>query len=752
MTNIGDMVLNILIKILDEEKIKSTTESLSELEQVSKNINTSSSDSAQGVKNFLENLKSTAPIQDATEDVGELDVNVSGLKNTLISFAAGGIAGVAMHLLTTGINSAIESSKQAKINIDELSKSVEEIADKKNSIDKLANFYHQLTSNSDRSTNAQDRLQKSLSDVSKEFPQIITGVDKYTGALLTNNEIIEKVLQGERELLSIRQEKIAFDLGAAIKEQSSALNDNIRNLSNAQREHDRLNSKLETAKKRLADLNAELLSANKNSFTGGISRYDYILGDIEQQEKFIKKTNDELTRANVIVSEIRDQFRVTKNQIDLFVHAGLKTESINNMLRITSSNLKEVSGSTNLVLTAFSTMSAGAIRSLMGVATNALYLKEILAMISTSQVFAMMSMAGMPGSYGAMMNMNEITSDFVKNFGYIAAPDLPPVPPPSGNSRSGKTKEEVEKLKTEIDDLNEKLKKETEILALVESQSGLTSNAYAKQIEVVRQLKSEISDLSSAYDPVANAISELNLTGDSIRELLREKLRDRLEKENKARLDAAYETARINAELIEDEHQRRLELIRVETAEKLRSIRETEHLSDEDKARLMTLTQQRAAKDINNTEITRRDLMIRESLNLARDINSILNLGSHTFVSQLISGLRTAYDIVTGIAALMKIIGSLGSFNPFGFLTGIFSGGSDSGGGASPVGGLPASGSLPQLFRSLASSGNFNSSLSNPNFAQRTIVEIQPTNIQLRGDQLRIVLDRSDKKINRYKN
>lgn len=751
MNNIGDLVLNILIKVLNENKIAETTDSLSDLEKKTQDVNRASDNKS--IVDFLESLKSTSTdIADTNTEVADLDTNMSGLRNTLISFAAGGIAGVVVSLISNAVTSLIESSAKAKINIEELFKKTEDIANKKASLDKLNQFYYELTTSTDRSTSAQDKLQNSLSEIAKEYPAVVTGVDKYTGALETNREVIEKIIQKEKEYLKIQQERIAIDLAKEFEDTFEDYQSDSQRVKELTATLDDLNKRLIEKKKNLQSLNPELEETAKKSFDAnvgitGLGSGMQSTADVSASvlSDAIRRTNDDLIKAN-------SNLDFSRNKIDQLIDAFLRSGTIVGTFIRVRNSVYSSADAVQYLQHRFTTMSAATITNLMGVSSAAKNLTEVLRAIALAQNLMKLGFSAQAFTIFAGID------DMVNKLDTV-----PPAPKGSNYSapKGSNAKDEAEQLKTEIDELNEKLSKEKELLALVEKQSGVSSTAYAEQSAVIEKLTKRLDELNQAYNPISLALSELAVDSDALKTELLQKAKEYEEQVRLARLNAAHDIDRLNAELIADEHLKRLELIRIETEARIRAIRETEFLSDEDKAILINLTNKKAIKDINSEDEEKRKRIMRESISLAQSLVSVLNLGADTFAAKFINTLQQAYNIVIAITSLLQLIG--GGFNPFGFLFGGSSGGSgSSGGGAAVAGGMPSPNSNSPLggmsimealldfhvnkFSNVV--GNFNSFGKFPSIVD---VNLKTTNIEVRGDKLRIALDRSDKKNNRYK-
>lgn len=185
---------------------------------------------------------------------------------TVTNATLGGLP-VVLGLIATGIMSVLTGLHDinSAASFDSISENISKTGDAftqaQSSIQNLQAIQQQLANQSSLTAEQQAQLNGKIKDAISLYPQLITGVDTHTGALTTNDEALQKVIQSESDLNNIRQQKLIADEVKQINDLVNAHGSEIDKIESKRNKVDELNQSLNESQGWFS----RFINGNKNS-------------------------------------------------------------------------------------------------------------------------------------------------------------------------------------------------------------------------------------------------------------------------------------------------------------------------------------------------------------------------------------------------------------------------------------------------------------------------------------------------------
>lgn len=575
---------------------------------------------------------------------------------TAMNVLSGGVL-IAIGAIVTGLAtlsaSFFDLGESAKSTTEDIGKLSDEIKDSTENLAKL----NQLSS--DLSLGVQgkedlEELQQSIKALAEVYPEIVVGVNSYTGELLTNADAIEAVIEKEKQIQQIRNNAVIYKMVDGIKKVTEEYSDQLETYGELENQNKRLSEQIRILEK---DNNEYAKSIEQASDpTSKFSGQQEILGTfIEQNESEIQRLKEAILENN---AEMYDGASVTadlKNQILDLITVGMRTNNLSGVFQTLTSSIGNSSTAAETLKSVFASLSSSAVASLLGISSTAKHMATILWAIAQGQRYIAL------GNYEAANAMFVIAKSFQDE-----------APPPSGNtgtqktsSKSSSKKEADEKEK--LDELKKLEKRYAEINDEIELNKGLEG--------AINDLLKERQEILQKMEYVVKGFNT-KLTSEPA---------DINNEQNK--IDFIYEEAmaiedihNLRIQMMDNEHAKRLAQIEFERQAALKEVDER-NIDPVQKTTLKSLTNQKFNKDREKADAENISAKINEGISASQQIASILGLGADNFVSKLLNGLQSGISLATSILKLFALFGSGGATGILSFI-GLASGGQVPGSGS----------------------------------------------------------------------
>ncbi|MCB0724226.1 MAG: hypothetical protein KDC73_05950 [Ignavibacteriae bacterium] len=577
-------------------------------------------------------IGSIIALTSATIALGTASTIASGGLNILLAAFATGIALIASSLGSISSQTTDISELETT-----LGQSSEQISFYSKNLEALRTIQEQNTQYTQLSKEKQDEYNQSLERVRELFPEVIVGQKELIGTELIAVNTLNDLIKAEQEKLDISQEVRDSLLTDEFENYISELSDERENLQDLQSEYKRV-------KEDIGDLEKEY---------GFLGEVITTLGDLNPVfENSLKDVREEIQESNSKVGDLKTGFTQ-------LIAAGLKTGSLNNIFLRLQGSIQGNTEKSREFAEALRSIDGAALASLLGISDMLKKSSEMMALYSTA---LSLLRSGTPGAVDFFNRVMQIAQNVRER---LEKHDRPTFRNSSRNPNNQFQKED-EKLSTE----EEILRKIEEINKELELNKGLVGKEN-DLLDEQKKLYNELIRVRTGYD-LEKEVRE----GEEREKQRIEKLERQAEEEQrikKVQLEIDKEIAREKIQLIENEYERKQSLIELERRDRIDAIKESEGTNSQ-KQKKIDLANKGSKKDEQLLKIENAKGIISESLTAANSIASILKVGAHTFVGQLLSGLQQGLSLADSLSNILMLvfqIGSGGGSGIFGLLGGI---------------------------------------------------------------------------------
>lgn len=579
----------------------------------------------------------------------------------VLGVASGGIT-IAIGALVTGLSGVISYFAATSDSAEDLTADVmklrDEVSQSKSNLEQLKGLGESIglgVADNEKSL----ELSATLKDLSQIYPDIITGVNAYTGELQTNANVIQSVIDRETELLKIRNDALVYKIAGGIKELTDEYSGQIEVSQDLSTENKQLKQELE-----------ELEKANKQLISG-LDSTAVASGQLTNEQAQLHtqiKSNDErikyLTKqmndnASQMLDGVNAAAQLKQQLVDL-ISAGLRTGNLTDVFNTLTMSLGSSSQAATTLQGVFANLSSNAIANLLGISSSAQNMGQVLWAIAKGQAFLTQ------GNFSAAEAMFNI------------AKGIQGSAPGSGTtntktSGTGKQKSSRAPTGDKEEELNEEKRLLTEIAEIEKKIAANTGNVGAlKDLnEELRELRNELQYVRTGIEVIdfAEQLEGVSRSRDDLISGMKEAA-DRYVDENKKAIE---EVDRLKIESINDETKRKRAQLQLERRLAIEEIN-SRNIDPAIKKELMSLTNRKFNQKDPNESANKTEQLISESLSFASQISSVLGIGAESFVGKLLSGLQQGLSLANSFASLLSAIlnisGGGGLFSLLGFAGG----------------------------------------------------------------------------------
>lgn len=576
---------------------------------------------------------------------------------TAMNVLSGGVL-LAIGAIVTGIAtlsaSFFDLGESAKSTNEDIGKLSDEIKDSTENLAKLNKLSSDLSLGVQGKEDLEE-LQQSIKALAELYPEIVVGVNSYTGELLTNADAIQAVIEKEKQIQQIRNNAVIYKMVDGIKKVTEEYSDQLETYGELENQNKRLSEQIRVLEKDNIEY-AKSIEQGSDS-TSKFSGQQEVLGTfIDQNESEIQRLKEAILENN---AEMYDGASVTadlKNQILDLITVGMRTNNLSGVFDALTSSIGNSASASETLKGVFASLSSSAIASLLGISSTAKHMATILWAIAQGQRYIAQ------GNYEAANAMFVIAKSFQ---------DETP-PPPSGNtgtkktsSKSSSKKEDDEKEKlNELQKLQKRYAEINDELELNTGLEGATNDLLKERLEILQKIEYVVKGFNTK---ITSEPAELNNEQNKINIFSEEAI-------------AIEDIHNLRIQMMDYEHEKRLAQIEFERQAALKEIDER-NIDPGQKNTLKSLTNQKFNKEREKADAENISGKLNEGISASQQIASILGLGADNFVSKFLNGLQSGIGLATSILKLLSLFGSGGATGILSFL-GFASGGPVPGSGS----------------------------------------------------------------------
>lgn len=575
----------------------------------------------------------------------------------VLNFSMGGIPYIIGGIIT-GIGMLIALVSDAGTSFDELKTSVDEtqtsIQSSAGDIANLKQLQSELASSNTLTADEQAKLNAKLQEAAALHPEIVTGIDAQTGALITTSAALKEVIEREEFLQKLRSDV--------------AISDQIELISKLVEEHgDEIETQGELIE-RIKALKKEkegLLQLDKDAVTimdtGLTATY-------ETNAQALKRVEDNITSLS---KELEQSGRHTQ-KLNLYfneaINTGIKFGNINELLSRIKVHIQDNTQAAKLFKDSFMGLSAAAAGEMLGI-QNALS-SNISFMKQWTLVFMKWKQAVMEGNEKAAMIALTVLQTMTKVGKMYQAPKTEtPTDTKKGSTGTGSTGTTKQEKEEELNFLEEWRKKEAELKSEIAELQALLKEPMTgvELIKVLEKISEKTEELrkhrSTGLDKLEAKTIDIT-KGEDIKRIQWSK-------------EVDEEITQNRIALIEDEFERRKAEINNAYKLELKRIDELADASPEQKGELRDLAKKKRIQQDLSIELDRQKQSYNEMQDVLGGVSGLVSAignklgeGGKNFVSWM----QTALGVVKTIFNAMSNAESEGGFgidDIFSIFTGI---------------------------------------------------------------------------------
>lgn len=579
----------------------------------------------------------------------------------VLGVASGGIT-IAIGALVTGLSGVISyfaaTSDSAQDLTADVMKLRDEVGQSKSNLEQLKALGESIglgVADNEKSL----ELTATLKDLSQIYPDIITGVNAYTGELQTNANVIQSVIDRETQLQKIRNDALVYKIAGGIKEitdkyseQIDASQDLIYENKNLQQELDELNN-----------ANVKLSSGLDNSAVASgqlTSEQAQLHAQIKSNESRIQYLTEQIgNNSSEMLDGVNAAAQLKQQLIDL-ISAGLRTGNLTDVFNTLTMSLGSSSQAATTLQGVFNNLSSNAIANLLGISSSAQNMGQVLWAIAKGQAFLTQ------GNFSAAEAMFNIAKGI-----QVSAPGSGT----TGNKTSGTGKGKTSRASTgdKVEELNEEKRLLQEISEIEKKIAANAGNIGAlKDLnEELRELRNELQYVRTGIEVIdfTEQLEGVSRSRDDLTSGMKEAAKLYVEENKKA----IGEIDRLKIESIKDETKRKRAQLQLERKLAIEEIN-SRNIHPAIKRELISLTNRKYDQKDPEESANKTEQIFSQSLSLASQISSVLGIGAETFAGQLLSGLQQGLSLANSFASLLSAIlnisGGGGLFSLLGFAGG----------------------------------------------------------------------------------
>lgn len=580
----------------------------------------------------------------------------------VLGVASGGIT-IAIGALVTGLSAVISYFATASESAEDLSAQVnqlrDEISQSRSNLEQLKDLGEAINlgvSDNEKSL----ELTATLKDLAQIYPDIITGVNAYTGELQTNANVIQTVIDRESQLQRIRNDALVYKIAAGIKELMNNYSDQIDASQDLSQENNQLKQEVEELVEANTLLNSGL---NQSALASGqlTDEQANLHAQIQSNEARIQYLTEQIGDNSSEMLDGANAAAQLKQQLVDLIAAGLRTGNLTDVFNTLTMSLGSSSQAATTLQGVFANLSSNAIANLLGISSSAQNMGQVLWAIAKGQAFLTQ------GNFSAAEAMFNIAKGI-----QVSAP---------GSGTTGTTKTsgtgKQKSSRAPTGDKEEELNEEKRLLTeIAEIEKKIAANAG--NVGALKDLNEELRELRNELQYVRTGIEVLDFV-------------EQLEGVSRSRADlvagmkeAADTYVEGNKKAIEEVDRLKIESIKDETKRKRAQLQLDRKLAIEEinsrnidpaiKKELISLTDRKYNQEDPNESANKTEQLFSQSLSFASQISSVLGIGAETFAGQLISGLQQGLSLANSFASLLSAIlnisGGGGLFSLLGFAGG----------------------------------------------------------------------------------
>lgn len=507
--------------------------------------------------------------------------------------------------------------------------------------------------------------QKLLKELSQTYPQLIIGVNQYSGELQSNSVRVKEVIQAERDLQEIRNTAIVYKIASGIKDITDEYSDQISTFEKVKRETEDYRKQAEA----LVATNEKLtkqIESHSASTSDSRRELTNLRAELRSNQVELEGLYEKTRESSAEMFDGANAAAQLKQQLIDLISAGLRTGNLTDVFNTLTMSLGNSSQAASSLQGVFASLSTNAIADLLGISGSAQNMAQVLWAISKGQAFLS---KGDFASAEAMFNIAKGIQGSSTTAGTTKSPGT-----------TGKQKSSRAPTGDKEEELNEEKRLFTEIAEIEKKIAANAGNVGAlKDLnEELRELRNELQYVRTGIE-VIDFAEQLEGVSRSREDLIAgmKETADTYVNENRKAIE---EVDRLKIESIKDETKRKRAQLQLERTLAIKEIN-SRNIDPAIKKELISLTNRKYNQEDPNESANKTEQIFSQSLSLASQISSVLGIGAETFAGQLLSGLQQGLSLANSFASLLSIVLKIGSGGIFSLL-GFAGGGSVPGSGS----------------------------------------------------------------------